>query len=167
MNSSGKATMSAPRLAASSRARRTFSALALTSPTVGLSCASAIFRLSAGRAFIRMVEPAERVAEIGPARPGRSDLRSELALDVGQHAVALDVEVVEGIVRGEARAEADATVAREQAPVAGADADLDVAGHRVVDEQLGLDAVGVARIGDRKSTRLNSSHVSESRMPSS
>jgi hypothetical protein len=55
MNSSGNATTSAPSAAASCRALRTLSALPATSPTTGLSCASAIFRLSAGRAFMAMV----------------------------------------------------------------------------------------------------------------
>src|SRR5438128_1671324 len=50
MNISGNATRSAPCAAAAARARRTLSALPPTSPTVGLSCASAIFRRSAGRA---------------------------------------------------------------------------------------------------------------------
>ena len=35
------------------------------------------------------------------------------------------------------------------------------------DEKLSLDELFVSRAADRKSTRLNSSHVSESRMPSS
>src|SRR5579885_2170633 len=51
MNSSGKMTRSAPCPAASARARRTLSALPAISPTVQLSCATAIARVSAGRAF--------------------------------------------------------------------------------------------------------------------
>ena len=43
-----------------------------------------------------------------------------------------------------------------------------VEGARVVDGYAGTGAVGIEALSrDRKSTRLNSSHVSESRMPSS
>src|SRR5437870_10884480 len=52
MNSSGNATRSAPSRCPSARAARTFSALPAMSPTVGLSCATAIARLSAGREFM-------------------------------------------------------------------------------------------------------------------
>ena len=47
------------------------------------------------------------------------------------------------------------------------DAVRDTAGHG--DDVVRLDSLGVAllRLGDRKSTRLNSSHSSVSRMPSS
>jgi len=55
MNSSGKTTRSAPWAAAVWRARRTFSALPAMSPTVELSCATAIASLSAGRAFMALI----------------------------------------------------------------------------------------------------------------
>src|ERR1041385_4215356 len=48
MNSSGKITRSAPCPAAVARARRPFPALPVTSPRVGLSCASAMASRSAG-----------------------------------------------------------------------------------------------------------------------
>src|SRR4051812_26999296 len=57
MNNSGNTTRSAPCAAASARALRTFSALPAMSPSVELSCATAIASLSAGllslRALIR------------------------------------------------------------------------------------------------------------------
>src|SRR5689334_20795462 len=52
MNSSGKATRSAPSRCASARAARAFSMLPARSPTVGLSCATAIASRSAGREFM-------------------------------------------------------------------------------------------------------------------
>src|SRR5215470_17548239 len=52
MNSSGSATRSAPSRAAWARAARALSAFPAISPTVGLSCATAIASLSAGRAFM-------------------------------------------------------------------------------------------------------------------
>src|SRR5262245_40864904 len=55
MNSSGKTTMSASWAAAVARAARTFSALPAISPTVELSCATAIESFSAGRALIGML----------------------------------------------------------------------------------------------------------------
>src|ERR1700755_3474203 len=129
MNNSGKATRSAPSFIASSRARRTLSAFPATSPTVGLSWASAIFRLSAGRAF--MGNEIARGLLYGNPRarlPERHICRSELALDVRQDAVALLVEIIEPVVVIEVRAEARGAVAGEQAPVAQSGADLDVAG---------------------------------------
>jgi len=49
------ALRAAPSRAASTRARRAFSALPAMSPTVGLSCATAIARRSVGRAFMVQV----------------------------------------------------------------------------------------------------------------
>src|ERR1017187_2480918 len=69
MNSSGKTTRSAPCAAAATRARRTFSALPAMSPTVELSCATAIASLSAGRAFMALTYawPSGRQSRAGMA----------------------------------------------------------------------------------------------------
>ena len=69
MNSSGKITRSAPCPAAVARARRTFSALPATSPTVGLSCASAMARRSAGGVHEKDVASAGAAPQCGQIEP--------------------------------------------------------------------------------------------------
>src|SRR5215831_19611587 len=78
MNSSGKATRSAPSRCPSARAARAFSALPAMSPTVGLSCATAIARRSAGREFMdapRFLHEAEALGERHQPGKARDDQR--------------------------------------------------------------------------------------------
>src|SRR5215813_9979619 len=78
MKSSGRATRSAPSRNPSARAARAFSALPARSPTVGLSCATAIARRSAGREFMsapRLSNEADALGERDQPGKARDDQR--------------------------------------------------------------------------------------------
>src|SRR5262249_45194468 len=144
MNSSGKITSSAPWAAASARARRASSALAATAPTVGLTCAIAIARRSGGRGLMRMMYAGDGRCAIG--RGGRS--KSERRLRLQQHAIPLGAELGQREIGPEGRAELDRSGLGEDAPVARADAELEVRQDLVVEEGFGLGAHAAPAAGD-------------------
>src|SRR6266542_6439506 len=167
MNSSENTTRSALSAAAAARARRAFSALPATSPTMGLSCAIAIASRSGGRLFMQAcVAPAPRTGNPAargclrsqgpdPGRAGleldRASLLERLAVEVEDLKLVLDHALQEQHLAVLAPSRALAPVTdlgfgdrRELGPVDREDLEQSV----VVEERRAFWTVGAVHHGD-------------------